>query len=195
MNALDLCRSSGKVDQSGDGANKNTNAKPDGNPQQHRRQPATCLVELVDRQLADFVDIANNCTGHFSHSFITGFHWPPRPVVKVNLLAVCFCTMSLCERASNSCFERRRFRKFGWQNKGPGKSNLLSPHLEWPAHRSVRRLLRLVPPGRGHGVEPATCLVELVEGQFANFVVIARNCTSHISHSFILVPTGRDGLW
>jgi hypothetical protein len=34
-------------------------------------------------------------------------------------------------------------------------------------------------------VEPATCLVELVKGQFANFVGVAHNCTIHISLSFL----------
>ena len=41
---------------------------------------------------------------YISVSFILGSHWPPRPVVKVNLEARCFWEMSRRALSSNSCF-------------------------------------------------------------------------------------------
>src|SRR5262249_42179410 len=42
-----------------------------------------------------------------------GSHWPPRPVVKVNLRAERFCAMSLSDWMSNSCFVPRWARRSG----------------------------------------------------------------------------------
>jgi hypothetical protein len=69
--------------------------------------------------------------------------------------------------------------------QGFGKFNLPNPHLARPAHRGVRRLIRSIAVGWVIPPEPATCLVELIDRQLADFVGIARNCTSHISLSFI----------
>jgi len=49
-----------------------TGSNPDRKPSGGRKAAAG-LAQFVNRQLTDFVDIANNCTGHISLSFITDF--------------------------------------------------------------------------------------------------------------------------
>src|SRR5262249_13103617 len=52
------------------------------NGEEHRKDAAAGLVELVDAELAGFTGVAQRniiCIAHISLSFILGSHWPLRP--------------------------------------------------------------------------------------------------------------------